>query len=479
MQDENPLAFPKKADKARLEKYLFYDKLYESNHFDAFQIRGEKSFSAHYARLRYINANFAGLISRVMADMLFGENLVIDVEDSRNQDFIDGLKESNHLVTQLYESELVNSRKGDDVFIIRVGQRNTAVIDSEAEIIIEQLGPEYYFPQFDNKSAKYVVNQDVIAHEFKEGGKWYIHKEIHTPGTIINEVYSYDKDQQKTISPENPAKFGYKEQEETGVKRSLVFHIPNVRDGSIFWGTSDYRDLITLFFAINNRLTKTDNILDKHSDPILAVPSGVLDENGNINKSAIGMFEMDNETGQKPEYIVWNANLEAAEKQLDRLTELLMIVAEMAPDSLGLDNKNGGVAESGRALKFKLLATIRKRNRKKIYYDQAIKDMLTVCQELSAVHGITINGKRISEPERPTIDWGTGIMRDETEEITNEIQRIDAGISTRADAIARLDNKTPDEAQKKVEEIDKERDPQVPTVVTRITPQPPNPNQGS
>lgn len=480
-KQESPLTFPKRADKNRLDKYAYYDKLYSGEHFDAFSIAAQDGFNTVYARLRYVVANFAGLASRVLADMLFGETITIDVKDKDLQNFLDAVQEKNGLFNQFYESELVNSRKGDDVFKLRVGPRNPKIPDSPSEIIIEQIGPEFYFPQFSKQTGRGQTDEDVIVTQFSQlnesTGRMadYIHKEIHTPGLIQHEVYQYNLSEQKIISQEDVTLFGWPEEEPTGVDRSLVFHIPNVRDGAGFWGTSDYNDLQTLFFALNNRITKTDNILDKHSDPILAVPPGVLDEDGNVKKESLGMFEVDNETGAKPEYIVWNANLDVAFKEIDKLVDFLFMFGEIAPAAFGLDN--GGQAESGRALKFKLLATIRKRNRKKRYYDQAIKDMLVTSMELAKAHSVQMGGVVPAKIERPTIAWGSGIIPDETEEIDNATKRIDAGLSSRADEIARIDDVTPDEAQKKVKEIDEEaRANMPPAIENNLTGNPPAPN---
>jgi hypothetical protein len=459
MSTESPLKFPKAADQARLDKYQKYDKLYKGEHFDAFSIK-LNGLNTYYARLRYIVCNFAGLQSRIMADMLFGETITVDVKDKDLQNFIDALQESNQLFNQLYESELVNSRDGDDVWKIRIDQRNPDVTDSPVEIIIEQVGPQYYFPTFDEKTGRNMTKEDVLVNIFPRTGedgkeKWYLHKEIHTPGVIRNEVYVYNPNEKKIVSEANAEEFGFEDEEKTEVNRSLVFHVPNVRDGSEFFGTSDYADLETLLFALNNRMTKTDNILDKHSDPILAVPEGVLDENGNVAKEALGMFEM-GEGGEKPEYIVWNANLDVAFKEVDKLVKFLYMFSEISPASVGDDEGKGGQADSGRALKYKMLSTLRKRNRKKRYYDQMIKDILVTAMELAKAHGVEMGGVKVSTVERPTIDWGSGLISDETEEVENATARIDAGLSSRADEIAKIDGVTPDEAQKKVKEIDKE-----------------------
>lgn len=467
MQNESPLVFPKAADRPRLETYKSNDILFSGDHFTAFSIKGEKEFTERYKRLRYIVVNFAGLISRVMADMLFSENLTIQMTTKTNQEFVDNLIEDNSLLTQLYESALGNSRRGDSVFVIRIGQRNPTVVTQKSTIIIEEIDPAYYFPVFDQGAARYTPTSDVLAWTFEQSGQTYLHKETHKPGYIFHEVYKYDPKAGKIIATMNVEDFGYKSQEETKIERSLVFHIPNIRDGK-FFGTSDYSDLITLFYALNNRITKIDNILDKHSDPILAVPPGVIDEKGKIKKEALGMFEVDNQEGgfNKPEYIVWNANLDAAENQIDKLLQMMMLIAELSPAAMGLDKE--GLAESGRALKFKLLATIRKRNRKRRYYDQAIKDIIEVAQALAIAWNIDIDGVKpqsvAGKSERPKLIWPDGIINDETEVIDNEVSLVDAGLSSRAESISRIRDITPNEAAAKVKEIDAENGPKLPLI---------------
>lgn len=462
MQDENPLVWPKKPDKARIDRYAHSDLLYKGDHFNAFSIKVEKDFTERYSKLRYIVGNFGGLMSRVMADMLFGESVVVDVKDDKTQKFMDAVIEQNNLYSQLWESAVGNSRRGDSVLKLRVGKRHPN--DEQSSIIIEEFTPAIYFPVLEQSMTRNVPRQDVIAEVLKRDGKTILHKEIHEPGVIYHEVYNYDPNQQKIISTLDPKAFGYKEVEDTGVKRSLVFHVPNVRDGNGFYGTSDYQDLEPLFFALNNRVTKTDNILDKHSDPILAVPPGVLDENGKVRKEALGMFEVDNETPgfNKPEYIVWNANLEAAENQIDKLIEMLFMFSEVSPATMGMD-KNGA-AESGRALKFRMIATIRKKNRKMRHYDMALKYLLQTAQELALAHGVLAEGLKMGAVEKPTIKWNDRIINDEIEAVEIADKRIAQGTQSRADAIADLDHISPDDAKKKVEEIDKESGPDLPAI---------------
>ncbi len=462
------LQFPKKVDQVRLDAYGYYDKLYFGEHYDAFMVKGQKDFGDQYNRLRYVVANFAGLMSRVLADMLFSDQFSLDFESENNQKFMDALLADNQFRTQCYESALANSRRGDSIFKLRIGRLNNNPA-APPTVIIEEVTPAIYFPSLDISNNRYKPTEDVLAWAFTANGVEYLHKETHRPGYIFHEIYRYDSKNQKIIAQVNAQDFGFPDVEETKASRSLIFHVPNVRDGSGFWGTSDYKDLSQLFFALNNRITKIDNILDKHSDPILAVPPGVLDEEGKVKKEALGMFEVDNENGgfNKPEYIVWNANLDSAFKEVDALIKQLFMFSEIAPATMGMDE--GGLAESGRALKFRLLSTIRKRNRKVQYYDQMIKDMLETVLELAGAWNISVNGMKADKPERPAIDWGDGVINDPTELVDMAVKRIEAGIESRSGAIVGLDNISEAEAKKKVAEIDDEDKVVVPAITNNTS----------
>lgn len=466
----NDQSYPKEADKARLKTYAHYERLYAGKHYEAFSIKGEKDFSQQYNRLRYVVANFCGLLSRTMADMLFGETLRVDLEDDQNQLYVDALFESNQLLTQLYESSLANSYRGDSLFKIRIGQRNPEVLNSPMEIIIEEVTPAIYLPELNKMATRYTPTKDVVAMLFEQDGKTYLHREIHVPGYIYHEVYQYNKETEKIVATMDAQAFGYPLQEETKVSHGLVFHIPNVRDGSGYFGTSDYSDIESLQFALENRITKTDNILDKHSDPILAVPPGVINEKGEVNRKALTMLEVDNENPgfNKPEYIVWNANLDSAFKEIDKLVDFLFMFSETSPAGTPAD-VSGGQAESGRALKFRLLASLRKRKRKILYYDQAIKDMIQTAMELSVANNIPMGGV-IPTVERPSLKWGDGIINDQVEQVDIAVKRVDAGLSSRADEISNLDDISPEKAQQKVKEIDEE--------ATQVVPVPENTTTG-
>lgn len=441
--------FPPKDSKARIDQYNFNQKLLLGEHFDAFSIKiNTEKFNKEYGKLRYIVANFAGLVSKIVSDMLFSEPPKITVENG-DQEFLDALIEDNKLNTQNYESAISNSALGDALYKIRVGKRRST--DEDMSLIIEDTTPKIYFPILDQDNSRQEPEIEELMWKIKINGQDYLRKETHRPGEIENELFLM-KDEE--ISEKVPLTFLDNPPEElvkTGTDFNWVFHVPNWRIGSKYFGYSDYKDITTLIYGLNNRISKIDNILDKHSDPILALPEGILDEEGKIKRGSLTMFEKPEGTDAKPEYVVWNASLESAFKEIEKLVELLFMVSEISPDALGMGQ---GVQDSGRALKLKLLRTIAKVRRKRTYYDIVLKDLLYSAQVIAKEHGIKVQGKELSgEPVRPDIEWQDGLPVDEREQVEIEEMRISTGLSTTADAIQRIDGVEEEVAEKKAKEI--------------------------
>jgi hypothetical protein len=450
------LKFPYPAAQPRLARYQMNDELFAGRHFDAFKIKVQNEhYNRDYAMLKYVTANFAGLISKLAADMLFGEPSKIKVPDG-DQDFIDALVDANKLDVQNYESALGNSRHGDAVYKLRVGLLNPG--DTDSTVIIEDITPTIYFPHLDPSNVRAEPECKELAWVVKIGGQDYVRQELHYPGRIENKLFKLkDGEMSQEADLSLLGIEGLLPSEETGIKESLIIHVPNWKDGGTHFGYDDYSDLTPLFYAINNRMTKTENILDKHSDPILALPEGVLDEKGQVKKEAFHMFEIpssDIGSTAKPEYIVWNASLDANFKHIDYLMDMLYMFSETTPDAFGMAKVAGAGAVSGRALKLKLVRTIAKINRKRLYYDAALKQVIYVAQLLAQAHKLSVDGVKLTKkPVYPEIDWQDGLPVDSTEAVTEEQLRIESGTTSKKQAIMRLDGVDEDTAQDTLDEI--------------------------
>lgn len=446
--------FPPENEVPRITLYDYYSALFSGDHFEAFNIKvgDDESFAKAWKKLRYTVVNFAGLISKITADMLFSEPIKIIVPDG-DQEWVEGLWRENMMDGQCYESALSNSYLGDGLFKLRIDTRTTTA--KKPSVIIEDTTPKIYFPDVDDFNVRALPKKETLAWVFEVSGAKYVRMEIHTAGTIENKVFKLKGNK---LDAEQPLSLlgipDIKDTESTNVDFSLLQHVPNWKTGDRFFGISDYYDLDSLFYAVNNRMSKIDNILDKHSDPILTVPPGILDEKGRVKKSQLGVIEIQDGESGKPEYVVWDASLENAFKQIEKLVEFMYMVGEVSPDVLGLGQ---GVSDSGRALKFKLMRTIAKVARKKLYYDYALKQLVYKSQVLGKEWGIEVNGKKLQgEPVMPEIEWSDGLPQDEIEALDNEIKAVDAGLKSKKEAIMTLYNVDEKTAEGRIKDMQKE-----------------------
>lgn len=454
------------SDKVRIRNYHLYNKIFEGEHYEAFNYISN-DFRKDYSFLRYITANFGGLLSRLSADMLFEEFPSFNYGKDGDADFMDAFFLQNRLKIQLYESGLEQSYNGDVVFRIR---------SKGGQVLIEDISPACYFPEINENNVREEPEVQSLYYKVKLAGygdRRALWKEKHYKGTIVNELYEIDE-QDNIVSElafdaymKNKDGDPLPKEIDTKIDDFLVFHIPNFRNNTRFYGLSDYKDILSLMFAVNNRYTKIDNILDLHGDPILAVPKGVLDDEGKVSKKAFGVIEVDSMEagGGMPQYIVWDAKLESAFMEIDKMVELLMMMSETSPAMFGLDK--GGQAESGRALKFKLLRTIAKKHRKELYYDAVLKEMLYTAQKFAKANDLQAGQAKITkEPVMPVIQWKDGVINDPLEQLEYEERMIDNGFETYEDAISTLHGLTQDEARDKYTAIQKEKDARRPQFTT-------------
>ncbi len=180
----------------------------------------------------------------------------------------------------------------------------------------------------------------------------------------------------------------------------------------------------------------------------------------------------------KPEYIVWNANLDAAFTEVDKIVEFLFMTSEISPDALGMGK---GMSDSGRALKLKLLRTIAKAKRKALYYDQGLKEIALVAQMLGKEWNITaemdgVEKKMGTQIETPEVEFSEGVVIDTYEAAQEEEIRLRSGTTSQKDAIKRLDGVDDDTAEKLVKQIKEEEGLNLPLAVPGSTPSDPNAN---
>lgn len=472
MIDFASLGWPPTAqDVARLADYERRQQLYESDHATAFANKSAKIPKGLKSKV-YLIQDYPRLISRVCADLLFSEPPILSM--SGQQDRLNALISSNMLFASLYEAELGKSFRGDAVYRVR--------LDGDARrVAIEEIPAYSYFAELDPDNMRNVLSQ-AIAWVREVGGRRYLRVEHHMAGLIRNEQFVIREQGLPTHMVATqpalnlgklvrvPVGEGYatppEEEIATGVPFPLVVHVPNDRHGSQFWGSSDYTiGLESLFDEANQRITQIARVLDKHADPKLKLPEDVKPRDGR----ALDTTEMEAiyvptgpEYANLPAYLTWNAQLDSAFQQLEKVADLIFKFSEISPAVFGEDK--AGSIESGKAMKFRFMRTLAKISGKRRYWGPAIERILQLAMLLEEAHlGAPAPGELV-------IEWRDGLPHDYGEAIANEAARKAAGLTDDVSAIQKIDQVTQTAAAEMVARIGAQAPEPAPEPSPVITP---------
>lgn len=483
--------YPHPMHKDRIDRYRANKKLFKGNHFEVLESK-VASLTGRQANLAYITANLPGIICKKSADFLFGETPVYSAGTASNSDeqaVIERLVADNDLNITNYESALGNAYRGDSFYKIRWGQRYGGLLPEEADpyrVIIEAQNAEYVFPETSptdgntiiayhiaypqlivtEKTQKFSINPvDWFKSETKFGSneEWLLNVESHYPGVIVYSKFrmnpiSYEPGTNEVSQWKIYAEITDARREVlTSVSAPLVVHVPNYSTDDHWEGIDDLTEHHAIFDEINNRLSKIAEILDKHSDPAMAVPSGALgeDENGLpiFHAGRDKIFEVMDKSEVVPQYVTWDGKLDAAFKELERLVDLLLINAEIPPVALGKDT-TGTSGTSGLSVKLRMNSLLAKVNRKRQYYDKGLKRVLLIAQLLEHAQS---SDKLSYAVTTPIIRFKDGLPDDDMEQSTiAQIQTGGKPTISQLTAIMNLHGYTEEQAQQELERIREE-----------------------
>ena len=460
--------FPPVEHEERLRRYEENKLLFEGKHkelVDRYQLNPRGKF--------YVSVNLAGLISKKSADFLIGDGITVSAgkkTNSNEQRALERLYQDNHLDVRLYESALGNSYRGDAFFKVRYGYEiedlDEGLQIGERKTHIESIPAKYVYPEssiYDRK--KHVAYHIAIPIKVKYGrdgkqmGDWQLELESHYPNRIVRktkllQVINQDYDGKPIswkIGPDAVAPTV----EETGIPIPLVVHIPNYTTDDLSLGLDDLTELRPMFDELNNRFSQISNILDKHSDPAMAVPFGLMDvdENGRpiFKVSESKVFEV-SDKDIVPQYITWNGQLQSAYSEIDRLTDEILTVAEVPEVALG-KSSSGTSGSSGIAVRMRMNSLLSKVKRKRMYYDDGVKKLLLLAQMIEHEAGAEVD----YEITVPKLVFSDGLPKDRSEETSIYLQKTGGAVlMSRKTALMELEGLTEEQAEAEIERIREE-----------------------
>ncbi|WP_353856772.1 phage portal protein [Bacillus sp. Bos-x628] len=458
--------FPLTDHQERIDRYRRNDKLAKGHHVDVFKESLQKNDM-------YITANFAGLITRKSADFLFGEVPSVSSgkeSQSREQVALDRITQSNNMNRLNYQQALKASVTGDAFYKVRYGtEYNGAFPESydPKRIIIEGVDPTKVYPQTSPFDKSKIVVYHIAEAVQVDGSSddWTLFVESHMAGKIIYRQFKltvfrtdrYGNVELFKIADEIPSAY---EEEETGVPVPLVVHIANYADGTEWAGQDDISEHLSLFDEINNRLSQIGAILDKHADPAIAVPTGLLQEDGEGNtyfQVAVNkVFEVMAKDDIIPQYITnTNPQLDQAYKELEMLLEFLLSTTEIPAVAIGLKD-SGTSGNSGLSIKWRMNSLLAKINRKRQFFEDGLKRVYMIAQMLEAYANPAIVDYEMVVPQ---IKFNDGLPQDDTE-IANRMAIRTNGTQTLSQktALMIMDGLTEEQAQAEIDRINEEKE---------------------
>lgn len=453
--------YPFEGHQKRIARYAENTQIFQGRYKDVFD-----RFNFNPNGSLYVSLNMAGIICKKSTDMLFGEAVQVSAgkrDNSPQQLLLDKVTADNFLNITNYEAGLTASIKGDAFYKVRWGQEWDGQLSQELDpsrVIVESVPAEYCFPEtspFNRKKIETVHVAVPVYHEDKD--KWTLAVESHKAGKVLYftcplEVAEVDVWGSPTLwritgSPKDILA------EDTGIAVPLVVHVPNFATDT--WeGLDDLSEHKSLFDEINNRLSQIAAILDKHADPAIAVPAGVLevDDMGrpifSVNREKV--FEIMGKDDVIPQYVTWNGQLQHAYSELDRLIENLLATAEIPEVALGKSD-SGTSGATGISIRMRMSPLLAKVNRKRQYFDKALKQVYIAAQQLHAIAGQETG----YEPVVPVLLFSDGLPKDSAEEAqTMAIRTGSKPTMSQKSAIMLLDGKTEEQAEAEIERINSE-----------------------
>ena len=427
--------WPPPSEKSRLSMYDANKELFDNGHEDVYKEdfkRIQRVIGNFNDVVSYpVIINFQKLISLKIADLLVGEEPIIDVDDSK---FFDDLKERSNLSNGLYELAIDISRFGDGLFYVR--EENGPIIDLTQ--------PPIWFPVVDPYNVRR-YSYHVLAWEYSEieGTKEVkkLRAEIHSKGSYETRVMTI------TSNMSGPVIYSVDSSDvaKTRLDDFAVIPVHNVITSDRATGYDDYSDIDSIVSELLVRVAQIARILDKHAAPSVQGPATALEQDPATGEWRLKMgnyFPRDNKDDPGVEYITWEGHLESAFMHVDRLINFLYTMSEMGSAVFGDLSQSGGQIASGSALKRLMISPLAKVNRIRMRMDPALKKAIKLCAQLAGV-----------KVESVSITWQDGLPGDPLEEAQIMNFRVGKPTMSQLRALKTFDALSDDDADEEIERI--------------------------
>ena len=381
-----------KDEKDRLAEHAANRKLYAELHEEVFtKYNNYLNDGNNDDKKVKISLGWPGLATGSYMDLLLGEGIDVDaptVYDTPNEEvFIDA------------------SRYG--IGLYEISQDSISV-----------LSPENVYFVVDPHNIRTVVSYIIFSY-FQAYSKTFIKFTIHSAGQIQHLIYEFANG--KLGDPWDAVKFPQFEAlavysnglQPTGIDSLLVVRVDNALSSERYYGRSDYTPTVySLVEVLDQAFARRREVLGKFARPIPMVPESAMRFDHSRQK---WVFKTENaiilkEDSQSAAYLTWSAELGSVEREIEQsMTQLL---AALKLSRVLIAGENEGQAESGTALRLRLIPTLAKVSK----FATSLKAVLPVVLSLKSRLDVSLGlGGPAYEPDKVTVVLADGVPEDPSE----------------------------------------------------------------
>jgi len=435
---------------ARLKMYEYNKRIFENEHADVYRKqfeRIERVIGNFQQIISYpVVLNYQKLISKKVADLLFGEAPQFGAADPDNKaqdDRVNEIVDNTDLINTGYESSIDISRFGDGILRPYLATSGAT---------IGTVPPRIWFPVVNADNIKERL-YDVLAWEYtvqREDGSEKTYLKV----MIFNDSENVEKREYELVTNLNKySEIGdmiSSSIEQTGLKANPIIQIPNIITSDRATGIDDYSDVDSILSELMVRVAQISRVLDKHASPSVTGPTTSLEQDKDTGEWRLKLgnyFPRNTNDEPKVEYLVWEGELTASFTQCDRLLNHLYTISEMGSALLGdFSNTASGQVPSGTAMRRMMMSPLAKVNRIRMRFDLQLRKLIAYVSQL--------DGGLALEPEDVAINWQDGLPADPKEQVEIEKMRVsDKATSSVRSAIKRLDDADDEKADQEYKDI--------------------------
>jgi hypothetical protein len=328
---------------------------------------------------------YPALVTKKTCDLIMGEPCKAllpktNRKDNPKQPILDDVYTSLRYRQVLWEQATDIDSLGDAV--------QKVYRDAHGNVKVATINPKHWFPII--KEGTYEVEYHVLAfiRERIENDeeKHYLEVEIHSPSFIEHRIYELNKSEILGGKRLDWAGWspGIKEIEPNEAGEFLVIIASNQKSGGSCYGKSSYgRDFKDVLRKLIIRYATPNHVLDVFGKPTITGPKEYQDYDPVTKKMVfrpgqyLGINPDPHTVAVYPQALVWDAHLTEGRNEREDLRNELFNISEMSP-ILFSANALAGAAESGTAIRLRLINTLAKTARIREVIDSAATKALRV-----------------------------------------------------------------------------------------------------